>query len=96
MKFSILNLENVYYLTRGFIASTRALNLLTRAFNLPTRAFNTPTRAFNHATRAVTLRSRINGPSRLFFFKKKSDPPPSPRCYKDPSPLPTPFFIRVT
>ena len=39
----------VYYLSRGFIASTRAFNLLTRAFNLPTRAFNLPTRAFNHA-----------------------------------------------
>ena len=30
----------VYYLTRDFIASTHAFNLLTRAFNLPTRAFN--------------------------------------------------------
>ena len=28
----------VYYLTRDFIASTRAFNLLTCAFNLPTRA----------------------------------------------------------
>ena len=28
----------VYYLTRGFIASTGAFNFLTRAFNLPTRA----------------------------------------------------------
>ena len=37
----------VYYLSRGFIASTRAFNLLTRAFNLPTRAFSLPTRAFN-------------------------------------------------
>ena len=36
----------VYYLTRGFIASTRAFNLLTRAFNLPTRAFNLGTCAF--------------------------------------------------
>ena len=27
----------VYYLTRGFIASTRAFNLPTRAFNLATR-----------------------------------------------------------
>ena len=42
----------VYYLSRGFIVSTRAFNLLTRAFNLPTRGFNLPTRAFNHATRA--------------------------------------------
>ena len=30
----------VYYLTRGFIASTRTFNLLTRAFNLTARAFN--------------------------------------------------------
>ena len=30
----------VYYLTRSFIASTGAFNLLTRAFNLLTRAFN--------------------------------------------------------
>ena len=45
----------VYYLTRGFIASTRAFNLLTRAFNLPTRAFNLATRAFNLANRAFSL-----------------------------------------
>ena len=37
----------VYYLTRGFIASTRAFNLLSRAFNPPTCAFNLATRAFN-------------------------------------------------
>ena len=30
----------VYYVTRGFITSARASNLLTRAFNLPTHAFN--------------------------------------------------------
>ena len=48
----------VYYLTRGFIASTRAFNLLTRAFNLPTRAFNLATRAFNLATRALSLLTR--------------------------------------
>ena len=35
----------VYYVIRGFIASTRAFNLATRAFNLATRAFNIPTRA---------------------------------------------------
>ena len=45
----------VYYLTRGFIASTRAFNLLTRVFNLPTRAFNLPTCAFNLATHAFSL-----------------------------------------
>ena len=36
----------LYFLTRGFIASTRAFNLLSCAFNLPTRAFNLLTRAF--------------------------------------------------
>ena len=48
----------VYYLTRGFIASTRAFNLLTRAFNLPTRAFSLLTRAFNLATRAFSVLTR--------------------------------------
>ena len=48
----------VYYLTRGFIASVRAFNLLTRAFNLPTRAFSLPTRAFNLATRAFSVLTR--------------------------------------
>ena len=61
MKFNIFGLgifsfnSYVYYLTRGFIASARAFNLLTRAFNVPTRAFNVPTRAFNLATRAFSL-----------------------------------------
>ena len=36
----------VYYLTRGFIASTRAFSLPTRAFNLETRAFSGLTRTF--------------------------------------------------
>ena len=45
----------VYYLTRGFIASTRAFYLLTRAFHLPTRAFNLATRVFNIATRAFNF-----------------------------------------
>ena len=34
----------VYYLTRGFIASTRAFNLATRAFSLLTRGFELVTR----------------------------------------------------
>ena len=42
----------VYYLTRGFIASTRVFKLLTCAFNLLTRAFNLTTRAINLPTRA--------------------------------------------
>ena len=48
----------VYYLTRGFIASTRAFNLLTYGFNLPTHAFSLPTRAFNLATRAFSVLTR--------------------------------------
>ena len=48
----------VYYVTRGFIASTRAFNPLTRAFNLPTRAFSLPTRAFNLTTRAFSVLTR--------------------------------------
>ena len=45
----------VYYLTRGFIASTRAFNLLTRTFNLPNCAFNYATRAFRVPTRGFEL-----------------------------------------
>ena len=48
----------VYYLTRGFIASTRAFNLLTSAFNLPALAFRLATRAFNLATRAFKVLTR--------------------------------------
>ena len=56
MKFNIFELgifsfnSCVYYLTRGFIASTCAFNLLTRAFNLPTHAFNLATRAYGPLT----------------------------------------------
>ena len=48
----------VYYVTCGFIASTRAFKLLNCAFNLLNRAFNLPTRAFNLATCAFNLRIR--------------------------------------
>ena len=48
----------VYYLTRGFIASSRALDLLTRAFNLPIRAFSLLTYAFDLATCAFILLTR--------------------------------------
>ena len=48
----------VYYLTRGFIASTRAFNLLTRAFNLATRAFSLLTREFELITRVFQLITR--------------------------------------
>ena len=41
----------VYYLTRGFIASTRAFNLLTRTFNFATRGFSLLTHAFELVTR---------------------------------------------
>ena len=47
----------VYYLTRDFIASTRASNLLTRAFSLPTRAF-LATRVFSVLTRGFELATR--------------------------------------
>ena len=40
----------IYYLAQGFIASTRAFNLLTRDFNLPTRAFYLATRTFSILT----------------------------------------------
>ena len=54
----------VYCLTRGFIASTCAFNLLTHAFNLPTRAFSTPTRelvtrGFELVTRGFELVTRV-------------------------------------
>ena len=45
----------IYYLTRGFIASARACNLLTEAFNLLTRDFILPTRAFNLTARAFSV-----------------------------------------
>ena len=48
----------VYYLTRGFIASTHDFNLLTRAFILPTRAFNLTTRDFSLLTRRLELVTR--------------------------------------
>ena len=50
--------SHVYYLTRGFIASARAFNLLTCAFNLSTRAFSLPIRAFNLVTRGFELVTR--------------------------------------
>ena len=57
----------VYYLTRGFIASTRAFNLLTRAFNLPTRAFSLLTRGFELVTRGFELVTRNS----CFTFPRK-------------------------
>ena len=40
----------VYYLTSGFIASTRALNLATHAFSLLTRGIELVTRGFELIT----------------------------------------------
>ena len=54
----------VYYLTRGFIASTRAFNLLTRAFSLLTRRFELVNRGFELATRGFQLVTRT-----LLFHK---------------------------
>ena len=55
----------VYYLTRGFIASTRAFNLLTRAFNLATRGFSLLTLGYELVTRGYELVTRV-----LLFHKK--------------------------
>ena len=49
----------VYYLTRGFIASTRAFNLPTRAFNLQTRACSLLTRGLELVTRGFELVTRV-------------------------------------
>ena len=48
----------VYYLTRGFIASTRTFNLATRAFYLATCAFSVLTREFELVTRRFELVTR--------------------------------------
>ena len=48
----------VYYLTRGFIASTRALNLATHAFSLLTRGFELVTRELELVTRGLELVAR--------------------------------------
>ena len=56
IEFGIFSINlYVYYLSRGFSASTRVFNLLTCAFNLPTRAFNLATRDFILLTRAFGL-----------------------------------------
>ena len=64
MKFNIFELgifsfnSYVYYLTRGFMASTCAFNLLIRPFNLPTRAFSRLVRGFELVTRRFELVTR--------------------------------------
>ena len=77
----------VYYVTRGFIASTCAFNLLTRTFILLTHAFNPRTRAFSLVTRGFELATpgfelvthnfhftfaQFNRSSTLFFYKHKA------------------------
>ena len=49
----------VYYLTRGFIAPTRAFNLLTRDFNLPTCAFSVLIDGFELATLVLLFHDDI-------------------------------------
>ena len=49
----------VYYLTRGFIASTRAFNLLTREFELVTCESELITREFELVTRGFELVIRV-------------------------------------
>ena len=48
----------VCYLTRGFIASTRAFNLLFRTFYFPTYALNLATCVFSVLTREFKLVTR--------------------------------------
>ena len=57
----------VYYLTRGFIASTRAFNLPTRVLCLATRAFSLLTREFELVIRVL-----------LFIVRKEILTPPHP------------------
>ena len=49
-----------FYLTRGFIAPTRAFYLLTRAFNFPTRAFSLLTRGFELVTRVLLFHAMLD------------------------------------
>ena len=64
MKFNIFELvifsfnSYVYYVTRGFNASTRAFNLATRAFSLLTRGFEIVTRGFELVTREFEFVTR--------------------------------------
>ena len=47
-----------YYLTRFYIASNRAFNLVTRAFNLPTHAFSVLIRGIELRTHRFELATR--------------------------------------
>ena len=59
----------VYYLTRGFIASTRAFNFLTRAFNLITRVFSLLARGFELVTRGFEFELVFYFPTSNLFLR---------------------------
>ena len=63
----------IYYVTGGFIASTRAFSLLSRAFNLPTPAFSLLTRAFSVRTREFELVTRNSSFTFLQFLLSFTD-----------------------
>ena len=61
----------VYYLTCGFIASTRAFNLAARAFSLLTHEFELVTREFELVTREFELVTRgFELVTRVLLFHK--------------------------
>ena len=62
----------VYFLIRGFIVSTCAINLPTRAFNLATRAFSVLTRGFELVTcRFELVTCGFELVTRVLFFHDK-------------------------
>ena len=63
----------VYYLTRGFIASTSAFSLPTRAFNLAIHAFSLLTRGFDLVTHGFKLVTRGFELVTLFYFFTKNE-----------------------
>ena len=78
MKFNIFQLgifsfnSYIYYLARGFIASTRAFSLLTRGFELVNRGFELVTRGFELVTRNSILLFHValNAGNSWFEFMK--------------------------
>ena len=70
----------LYYVTMGFIASTRAFNLVSRAFNPPTRAFNLATCGFSLLTRGFELVNRV-----LLFHSQTISSWPVNKCFFYPS-----------
>ena len=64
----------VYYLTRGFISSTRAFNLPNSAFNLATRVFSVFIRGFElvtHGFELVTHAFELVTRNSCFIFPQK-------------------------